>query len=33
MSLVGPVVEYEASCWNTYKGGQLNALDCVKESC
>jgi hypothetical protein len=29
VSIVGPVVEYGASCWDTYRGGQLNAVDCV----
>ena len=30
-SLVRPVLEYRASCWYRYKGGQINALDLVQK--
>ena len=31
MSLVRPILEYGASCWDTYRGGQINALDRVEK--
>jgi len=30
MSLVLPILECGASCWNPYREGQTNALDCVQ---
>jgi hypothetical protein len=30
MSLVRPILEYGASCWNPYREGQTNALECVQ---
>jgi hypothetical protein len=29
MSLVHPILEYEAACWNPYREGQINALERV----
>jgi hypothetical protein len=26
MSLVRPILEYEASCWDSYREGQINAI-------
>jgi len=31
MSLVRPILEYGASCWDPYREGQINALDRVQE--
>jgi len=31
MSLVLPILEYGASCWDPYWEGQLNALDLVQK--
>ena len=29
-SLVRPILEYGASCWDPYREGQINAPDCVQ---
>jgi len=31
MSLVRPILEYGASCWDPYNEGQINALDHVQK--
>jgi len=31
MSLVHPILEYGAACWNTCTEGQINALDRVQK--
>jgi len=31
MSIVRPILEYGASCWDPYREGQINALDHVEE--
>jgi len=31
MSLVRPILEYGASCWDPYREGQINALDRVQK--
>jgi hypothetical protein len=31
MSLVRPILEYGASCWDPYREGQVNALDHVQK--
>ena len=30
-SLVRPILEYGAACWDPYKGSQINALDRVQK--
>ena len=30
MSQVRPILEYGARCWDPYRKGQINALDCVQ---
>jgi hypothetical protein len=30
MSLVRPILEYGAACWDPYTEGKINALDCVQ---
>jgi hypothetical protein len=32
MSLVVPVLEYGAACWDPYRKGQINALDRVQNT-
>jgi hypothetical protein len=31
ISLLHPVLEYGASCWELYSEGQINVLDCVQK--
>jgi len=31
MSLVSPILEYEAACWDPYREGQISALDSVQK--
>jgi len=31
MSLVRPILEYGAACWDPYRGGQISALDRVQK--
>jgi len=31
MSLVRPILEYGATCWDPYREGQINALDRVQK--
>ena len=31
MSLVGPILEYGAACWDPYREGQIIALDRVQK--
>jgi hypothetical protein len=31
MSLVGPILEYGAACWDPYREGQISALDRVQK--
>ena len=30
-SQVRPILEYRVPCWDTYREGQINALDCVQK--
>jgi hypothetical protein len=30
MSMVRPILQYGAACWNPYREGQINALDCMQ---
>jgi hypothetical protein len=32
MSLVHLILEYGAACWDPYREGQINTLNCTKES-
>jgi hypothetical protein len=32
MSLVGPILEYGAVCWESYRGRQISALDRVQKN-
>jgi hypothetical protein len=31
ISLVGPILKYGAACWDPYREGQINALECVQK--
>jgi hypothetical protein len=31
MSLVHPILEYKALCWDQYREGQIHLLDCVQK--
>ena len=31
LSLLGPILDYEAACWNLYREGQISALDRVQK--